>query len=124
MEGVIVQTERVVRGTPIVITVLLIGVLALFLSVYLIKLIPFCKKNKSKAVKSVVLYSVAAALCVAMSFLLVKGSTTIHNNLIVTIDDHVRFNEFYEHYEVVSRDGKLYTVRELPIEEVEAGDSE
>ena len=30
----------------------------------------------------------------------------------VTISDEVSMNEFYEHYEVIEQDGKIFTVRE------------
>ena len=53
-----------------------------------------------------------------------RSAHEVRTNLIVSIDDSVRFNEFYEHYEVVSKNGNLYTVRELPTEYVEAGDNE
>lgn len=35
----------------------------------------------------------------------------------VIIDDSVSFNEFYEHYEVLEINGKIYTVRVLTNEE-------
>lgn len=31
----------------------------------------------------------------------------------VTISDEVIMNEFLEHYEIVDRDGKIYTIREV-----------
>lgn len=124
MEGVVIQTERIYRGVPVAITAILMTAAALFLAMYLLRLIQFCKKNKNQSVKAVCLYVVFTAVCVVGSCYLVGQTMTIHNDLVVTIDDSVSFNEFYKHYEVVSKDGNLYTVRELAIEESEAGDNE
>lgn len=124
MEGVIVQTERVYRGVPGIVTAGLMIAAALFLAIYLLRLIRYCKKNKSGAVKAITAYVVAAVICVLGSCCLISQSMTIHNYLVITIDDSVSFNEFNKRYEVMSKDGNLYTVRELPIEEMEAGDNE
>lgn len=124
MEGVIVQTERIYREMPIAIAVALIVGMAVFLTWYLLNVIRFCKKNKDKAVTAVARYVAVTLLCIIFSGLSIGMATTIHSDLIVTIDDHVSFNEFNKHYEVIDKDGNLYTVRELPIEDVEAGDNE
>ena len=38
--------------------------------------------------------------------------TTYETQYKVTISDEVSLNEFYEHYEVIDQDGKIFTVRE------------
>lgn len=35
----------------------------------------------------------------------------------VAIDDTVNFNEFIEHYEILHQDGKLFTVKEVEVED-------
>lgn len=124
MEGIIVQTERIYRGVPVVVTAALVILAALFLVVYLLRLIRYCKKNKGQAAKAIAVYVAAVIICILGSCCLVSQSMTIHNYLVITIDDSVSFNEFNKRYEVMSKDGNLYTVRELPIEENEAGDNE
>lgn len=124
MEGVIVQTERIYREVPVVVTAVLIILAVLFLAVYLLRLIRYCKKNKGQAAKEIAVYVAAVIICILGSCCLVSQSMTIHNYLVITIDDSVSFNEFNKRYEVMSKDGNLYTVRELPIEENEAGDNE
>lgn len=37
---------------------------------------------------------------------------TFHTEYEVIVDDSVGFNEFYNHYEIIYRDGDIYTVRE------------
>lgn len=127
MEGVIIQTERVYRGMPVVVAAVLIVALAGFLTWFLLSTIRFCKRNKNNTAVLTACFAVAFVFCGLMTGLIIRQVTTIHNDLIVTIDDSVGFNEFSEHYEIVSRDGNLYAVRELEIEEIEheeAGDNE
>lgn len=124
MDGVIVQTERVCRGAPWIVTLALVFIAAVFLALYLLRLVRFCKKNKTKSLKAIAIYVASAMICIACSCYLVSQSMTIHNYLVVTIDDSVGFNEFNERYQVLQKDGNLYTVRDLQIEDIEAGDNE
>lgn len=113
MEGVIIQTERVYRGVPVAFAVVLILAMAAFLTWLLLNTIKFCKRNKNKIALCSCIFAATLALCTALSGLAINGAMTIHKDLIITIDDSVGFNEFTELYEVISKDGNLYTVREL-----------
>lgn len=58
------------------------------------------------------------ALFVALIFLItaicVTGNyRTFHTEYTVAIDDTVGFNEFYNHYEIISQDDNTYTVKEI-----------
>ena len=46
-----------------------------------------------------------------------KTPTTYETQYKVTISDEVSMTEFYEHYEVIDQDGKIFTVREKTNEE-------
>lgn len=124
MEGVIIQTERAVRQIPIPVTVVMLFMLALFLSVMAIRTARTWKRTQKDKKKAILLSAYVAMLlaCIAISCYFVSSTFTIHNYLVVTIDDEVRFNEFNQRYEVIDQDGKLYTVRELPVEIMEAED--
>ena len=113
MEGVIIQTERVYRQVPIATSVIMIVIMAAYLAWYLLYTVRYCKKHKDDTKGYVIAYSFVSLICVIASIFLISGTLTIHNDLIVTIDDSVSFNEFTERYEVVSKDGNLYTVRDL-----------
>ena len=38
---------------------------------------------------------------------------TFHTEYVVEVNDSVGFNEFYNHYDIISQDGDIYTVREV-----------
>lgn len=127
MEGVVIHTEHVYRETPVgaVIFIFLIAVVCLVWAG-----LETIKEFKAKSDRRLAVGALFVATVVSLGVFCtaaLNSTLTIHTDKIVTIDDTVCFNEFYEHYEVVSQDGKLYTVRELPIEETEpeeAGDNE
>lgn len=127
MDGVVIHAEHVYRETPIVGTALIVVLTVVFLAWIVWNMIE-CFKQKSNdrwGVAFVLAFATVILGCLNIG--MINSSCTILNDLVVTIDDTVCFNEFYEHYEVVSQDGKLYTVRELSIEETEpkeAGDNE
>lgn len=127
MEGVIVHAEHIYREAPIASTVTVIIVTLCLLAWVTYETIKsFNNKNANRWLMAF-LSSLAIVILAPLNVRMINSSCTVRNDLIVTIDDTVLFNEFYEHYEVVSQDDKLYTVRELPIEETEfeeAGDNE
>lgn len=127
MDGVIVHTQHVLRGTPILIAIVFLLIVVLSL-VALVWVAVKSFKNKHKNRWFAMFVALAWTVCAFfLSALAINDALTIHTNLIVTIEDTVGFNEFNERYEIISKDGNLYTVRELPIEETEpeeAGDNE
>lgn len=125
MDGVIIQAERVYREVSafgaMVTTVIFIAVLLLLCFVVVSEF----KKKCSTRWKSLLMAVLMALFGTVVCYGAVNGAKTIHKDLIVTIDDSVKFNEFYRKYEVIYRSGQLYTVREIPTEDtipVEAGD--
>ena len=127
MEGVIIQAEHVYRETPIAGTALVVVLtVALLIWVAWTAIACFKKKTGDRWGYAAVL-AVAFAILTPLNVCMAISSCTFINDLVVTIDDTVCFNEFFKHYEVVGQDGKLYTVRELPIEDTESeevGDNE
>lgn len=122
MDGVIIQTERIYRDLPVAAAMLFIVLLGAVLTWFLLNTIRFYKKNKGKRVLAVCLLIAMIISCVVLSGLTLRRTMIIHNDLIVTIDDSVSFNEFNKNYKIVSRDGNLYTVRMLETEVTEAED--
>ena len=53
---------------------------------------------------------VGMAVCIIGSC--IKTDEIISTKYQVTISDEVSMDEFYKHYEVIERDGKIFTVRE------------
>lgn len=113
MNGVIVQTERIYRGFPISVSALIVILVAFFIANYTVRLIRFCQRNKSDSVKAVILFACIAVILATGVCVIINQAMTIHKDLIVTIDDSVRFHDFHKMYEIRAKDGNLYIVREL-----------
>lgn len=125
MDGVTVQAERIYSEVStfgaVVTTVIFIAVLLVLCFVVVSEF----KKKCSTKWQCLLMAMLIALFGTAVCYGAVSGAKTVHKDLIVTIDDSVKFNEFYRKYEVIDCSGHLYTVRELPTEEiipVEAGD--
>ena len=124
MDGVIVHAEHVYSNISVLgASVLTFIIAALIIGLTYIVFREFKDKDSSRWGHLVLAMMLAFIGTYAVATANISARE-IHTNLIVTIDDSVRFNEFFEHYEVVSKNGNLYTVRELPIEYVKAGDNE
>lgn len=59
-----------------------------------------------------------AAIFISLLFLLLALSATdayrtFHTEYTVAVDDTVGFNEFYNHYKIISQDDNTYTVKEI-----------
>lgn len=116
MEGVTILTEHLCRpingGTAIFVglfaIVLLIGAIFFSREIY---------RKTTKTWKHKLVFGLGIALIVLIG---IAGLTSIYFNYadthieyVVTIDDSVGFNEFFDKYEIVSQDGQLYTVKEI-----------
>lgn len=119
MNGVIVHTEHIYRAMPVenfvFVVVLLFGAVCFMTMLYL-------RKLKEKKINTWYLHVLMAAFvtsAVALVLLGVHQMKIIHKEQVVTIDDSVAFNEFFDHYEIISVDGNLYTVKEIEIEDTE-----
>ena len=66
----------------------------------------------SAGIKSFLLVFVVALVVSALTVVATEQPISYETHYKVTIDDNVRMNEFNEKYEIVSQEGKIYTVRE------------
>ena len=125
MEGVIVHAQHIYRGESIFSVVCGALIICLAMAWFAIEVMRGFKSSDSKRWVYMLLfflYTVFAGVTLANS---INDAHAVYHDLVVTIDDTVGFNEFYDHYEIVSQDGSLYTVREIATEEtesMEAGD--
>ena len=119
MNGVVVHAEHTYRGLPVATAVFIFIIAVLLLALMAWRVVrAFQKKDKDRWFFS----GVAACVTAILFYVCVLATNdmfTIHTDKIVTIDDTVYFNEFYDNYEIISQDGNLYTVRELQTEEVD-----
>jgi hypothetical protein len=65
-------------------------------------------KRSATAISAIIIF-----MCVAMISVVWIGHKTTNAEYIVTIDDNVPYKAFIEKYEVLSRDGDRYRVREV-----------
>lgn len=47
-----------------------------------------------------------------LSFCLYSHAVRRYVEYVVTVDDSVRFNDFYNKYEIIKEDGEIYTIRD------------
>lgn len=69
------------------------------------------------AIKLENIYTVTGIGCVIVGFIclacaIIPSDRIISTSYEVIISDDVNFNEFYEKYEVVEQNGKIYTIKE------------
>lgn len=48
----------------------------------------------------------------ALSFCLYNHTVRRYVEYVVTVDDSVRFNDFYNKYEIIKEHGEIYTIRD------------
>lgn len=118
MDGVTILTEASVRGTDLfTVCVGWIGyaVLAVYFFVEILSLWKIKSGMWGKLLSVTLGIIIAFIFSVAISSFVYPNHVeyqTIYTEYTVTIDDSVGFNEFYKHYEIISQDGNIYTVRE------------
>ena len=124
MSGVIIQAEKVYSDMSVFGATVLAALFATAMFALIYATVSEFKEKASGRWSTLLL----SVLFLLFGAVVCRGSfdavNTIHTDLIVTVDDTVGFNEFNDRYMILSRNGDLYTVRELPIEYVEAGDNE
>ena len=59
----------------------------------------------------------AIVVLVLGGFIISKMKEPVETHYQVIIDDSVPMNEFFEKYEVIKQEGKIYTVKETPVNE-------
>jgi hypothetical protein len=89
----------------------------LFIIVLLIILIVGAINAYKEKSPSFILLIMSLIILALSSILIINGNIndykTIYTDYKITINDSVGFNEFYKNYEVVSKSGDVYTVREI-----------
>ena len=120
MEGVIVHTEHVYRETPVGAAVFIFVIAAVCIAWACFETIKELRTKGGRRLLCVAMFAATLLFLGVFCTSTLNSMFTIHTDKIVTIDDTVYFNEFFDRYEIVDQDGKLYTVRELIIEETES----
>ena len=121
MNGVTIHAEHIYRSMSVSAFVF-VTVLFLAVSVYCIGM---CAKgfrstsNKRKKWIAGALMLLIIIAFLSLELLGIHDMKVIHKEYVVTIDDSVFFNEFFDHYEIISIDGNLYTVKEIEPENTE-----
>lgn len=117
MDGITIHAEHVYRATS-VFTAVIATVFLLFIAALTVYNTVIAFKTKSSSKWVALIFSIISIIVTVVALMIAIVETQIiRTELIVTIDDSVGFNEFNERYEIISKDGSLYTIRELPIKE-------
>ena len=74
----------------------------------------FYERAKGPAIALCVMAVVALVLS---GFIIGEMKEPAVTHYQVIIDDSVPMNEFFERYEVIKQEGKIYTVKEMPVNE-------
>lgn len=107
IDGVTVLSETEICQTPIVIVVACLTISCIVIILTGI----FTRENPLAGFGiTIILCLMSAAICSA------KREPTGEYEYKVTIDDRVSMNDFYEHYEIKSQEGKIYTIELKDVE--------
>lgn len=114
MNGIeILSTAEVVTATACNTTAVGIGVIATIVVMVIIGVFVAWHQDDAMYVNLFLLFSlVFSALTSMMIAETTSYPTAYETHYKVIIDDSVSMNEFNEKYEIISQEGKIYTVRE------------
>lgn len=123
MDGVTILSEMSVRGADLsrvifgVIMVITLSVGCIMFIVNLWGKYDTCYKPTTSD-KFFTIFGIIYAMSFYLFLMLFPISAfveygTFHTEYVVEINDSVGFNEFYNHYDIISQDGDIYTVREV-----------
>lgn len=101
IDGVTVLSETEIYRTPIwiVVACLVISCIAIILTAI------FTDEDSLATLVITIVFTLISA-----SIVFAKREPTGEYEYKVTIDDRVSMNDFYEHYEIKSQEGKIYTI--------------
>lgn len=113
MDGVTILSEMSVRGESLE----LVMVWWLLTIVYIVGRIlenveDWHYSEWRTRITSIICTLIVSSLVLVIAVGLCFEYNTFHTEYKVTIDDSVGFNEFTSHYEILSNDGDVYTVRD------------
>lgn len=109
MEGITVLNEIAVSGyVPGGVLLTILGVVGILFCVIMAIVLFYDKENGAAITMLLLMMVCCGALCAGIDEL-IKPTETHYQ---VIIDDSVPVNEFFERYEVIEQNGKIYTVRE------------
>lgn len=114
MNGIeILSTAEVVTATACNTTAVWIGIIATIIVVAIIGIIVAWHEYDGGYIALFMVIGMMLSVFTAMAVASITSYPTAYETQYkVTIDDSVSMNEFNEKYEVVSQEGKIYTVRE------------
>ena len=69
-------------------------------------------KTKIEKIACLILSTFIIVMCTVFWCTCINAYNTTHMEYTVTIDDTVNFNEFYERYEVISKNNDEYRIKE------------
>lgn len=118
MNGMTILSEYTYRGKSTSECIIFGCILILWIALIIIvcyKEYSFYKKYKYTTFSKENIFTLAIAvfLIFACVVVCINEYNTFYTNYSVTIDDSVGFNEFHKNYEIVSKNGDVYTVREI-----------
>lgn len=119
MNGVIVHTEHIYRDMPISSLIAVIVLCAVAIGFATVLYSEALKKKPAKKWIAHIEMGVVVVLVILLVAAAAYETQVINKEQVVTIDDSVGFNEFFDRYEIISVDGNLYTVREIETENTE-----
>lgn len=112
MDGVTVLSEYTVAKMSLL-ECILISVLSLMLIIYGIWLVVNTIRSTESKIGLVIFTIVLIAALVTNIVMAIFQANASCVEQKVTIDDSVSYTKFVEHYEVISQDGDIFTVRPL-----------
>lgn len=113
MDGVTILSEMSVRGEGLFFVIAWILLSITFIVGAILDNIDNWRYfGLSSRIMSIIFTILLGAFMSVVSVCLCCEYNTFYTEYKIKIDDSVGFNEFNEHYKIVSQDGDIYTVRE------------
>ena len=108
VEEVVCKSEF--NGTAFLIATIVIGIVCGII-IFFIAHSPYCSWDEAITVGfwTFIASVSAAGIIIALVF---PANVAYESQYKVTVSDEISMNEFFEHYEIVDQEGKIYTVRE------------
>lgn len=117
MDGVTILTTHVYREMDLFSSIFCSILLFIF---FVILCVGFCllfSDSNHSTLINIFIVLLNLVIYLAIELTVYNNYQTIYTDHIVVIDDSVNFNELTDKYEIISKDGDLYTVREMGSED-------
>lgn len=114
MDGIEILNQTEILARPnyfgalmlIILIVMIAGLICLY------KITPKIKNNILQCIAIIIFITITVASVVGVGIVSDLKTPTGEYEYQVTIDDSVSFTEFNEKYEIISQEGKIFTVKE------------